>query len=412
MACKGVDLTHPEWILACVVVAPPDSKRRLIPPDNTPPSEWPIEMIRDGQRPLWKEIEKKLVLSSLQTEIPDVPLKLINPFLDNERRQSSIDQKVFGNENVEDLCLSVAFPYQTSPLVRKCIHKLFNPQTLNKNKRENRTAIEAPIALALECVAQSRIDIQSRTQVLLLTGVDPSIEVTAATLQQVDSLLKIDITAFASLDAEGVSGDLRRFGRKRATCLFHAGTPDVAQKVAKELQLDPDPDHVVDLGKHAVAIGAVRHGGLLRSQFWLENKINKLEVVRSAPVAVGVLGTNEAGDWFWRRISDKDIAVSTSATKAGLRIGGPPPERLGLAECPRPDFAGRRWLAQDDWSAAGLRWHDIVSPSETPDTWDLQLKIGQNRNWHKFSLPSWEIGQPDPETPEPLKNEQSESGGA
>ena len=308
--------------------------------------------------------------------------------------------------------MSVAIPYQTSPLVRKCIHKLFNTQILNKNRKENRTAIEAPIALALECVAQSKIDTQSPSHVLLLTGVDPSIELTAATLKQVNSLLNIETTAFASLDAGGVSGDLRRFGRTRATRLFHAGSPDVAQKVAKQLELGPDPDHVVDLGKHAVAIGAVRHGGLLRGQFWLENKINNLEVVRTAPVAVGVLGTNEAGDWFWRRILDKGIPVSTSATMAGLRVGGPLPERLGLAECPRPDFAGRRWLAQDDWSAAGLRWHEIVTPSETPDNWDLQLKIGQNnKNWYRLPLPSWEIGQHDPETPEPSKNEQSESAG-
>ena len=60
MACKGVDLTHPEWILACVVVASPDSKRRLIPPDHASPSEWPIELIRDGRRSLRKEIEQKI----------------------------------------------------------------------------------------------------------------------------------------------------------------------------------------------------------------------------------------------------------------------------------------------------------------------------------------------------------------
>jgi hypothetical protein len=396
MAYKGVDLTHPQWTLARASLGT-GLRQRLVPVDQNPASEWPTETILDGSRPFWEELEPILAVKALETRIPDVFDKTIKPILDSQRGR--FDRKVFGNEIAQELWLAFAFPYRTPPLVRKNLHSLLNTRYLRNHPRAKRSAIEAPIALALEGVAQNEIPAESPVSVLLLTGVHPMLELTAATLTLDDAILKVEVTAYAEIDPADIAGSLRTFGERHVSGrLLHAGTAGEAHAVAGELNPDSRRHAVVDLGKHATAIGAVRYGGVLEQQLWLGNKVQEIKVERSAPVAVGVLGTNRAGEWFWRCVLEKGAPISTTAIRAGLIAAAPTPERIALAECPRAEFAARRWLTQNDWPAAGLRWHEVLTDTQRPENWDLQYQMRLNTTqWNKLSYLRWECVGPVPQ---------------
>ncbi len=261
-----------------------------------------------------------------------------------------------------------------------------------------RSAIEAPIALALESIWQSRIEVDPPCDVLL-TGLPPRLELTAARINRVERTLKIEITDYAAIHGgpAGYKDSLRHFGRDTARGrLIHAGRPVEALAIARELGRSPGPADVDDRGELAVAIGAILHGGLLLERQWVGQQVSQLEIERTAPVAVGVLGTNKAGEWFWRRVIDKGSPIRKEPTCAGLNTGGPAPARIALAECPHRDYADRLWLIQDDWPAAGLRWHEIIDSAPTdgvPNDWDLLLKMSRINFWNSkaFFYPQWHI---------------------
>ncbi len=414
-----------------------DRSQRLIPLDQSPVSDWPTELVLDKDRSFWNRIGQTLGLGNLDREVPDDPDKRLRSFLESDTE--SIDRKVFASEEKE-LLVAFAFPYQTPCLVRKNLHSIFNYRTVTANPINRRSAIEAPIALALECVAQRKAveTVNSTASMLLLTGDPPMLELTGASLVREGNLLRIAITAYAAIDIEpdAIVGSLRHFGGNPSQApLFHAGIADSAEKVVDNLERSDRPSAVIDMGLHAVAIGAVRHGGLLLDgQLWLNNKINRLEVTRTSPVALGVLGTvrvNGAEEWCWRRIVEKGRVLGTSRAgelawkrmvntgmnaakdtiRAGLNLSATDTEKVALAECPHPEFASKQWLSQKhDWAKAGLRWHEIVPIEEAPSIWDLEVKMSpiNRQRWHGLTCPTWKIvpssNGAGPNTAEPVNS--------
>ena len=288
--------------------------------------------------------------------------------------------------------------------MRKNLHSLFNRRLDTLHPRQRRSAIEAPIALALEAVARNEVSLERPTNLLLLTGVHPSLELTAVTLSLAGMTLKASVTAYATIDPADIPGSLRDFGESPVPSrLFHSGIAEMAQSVAIKLGRDPSMASLVDLGKHATAIGAVRHGGLLEKQFWLGHRVNQLEVVRIAPVALGVVGQIDPValgiqgakpeiQWCWRCLLEKGGPLPTSPSRADLIVPTPSPGRIALAECPSREFAARRWLGQEDWLNAGLRWHDVITVTPNYDACNLQYKMAQTRKkWNTLSYVGWEV---------------------
>ena len=71
MACKGVDLTHPQWIMASARVVFSDHKQQLVPLDQSPVADWPTDLVLDKDRSFWKRIGQSLGLDKLGAELPD-----------------------------------------------------------------------------------------------------------------------------------------------------------------------------------------------------------------------------------------------------------------------------------------------------------------------------------------------------
>jgi hypothetical protein len=397
MLCKGVDLTHPEGILARAVVGQ-SAGGRLLPDNQASSDPWRTDTLLEGSRPFGENLRQKLLLESLGPEVPDVEQTHLRRLLELE--QKAVTSKVFVMEDLDDLWVAVAFPYQAPPVVRNSLHNLFDRGKLGEHRKERRSAVEAPIALAVECVAQSKVKLEAKSpsRVLLLTGADPWLELTAARLTlQPDKALRIEITDHAAVDPRDFPRSLRHFGGAHAcNRLFHAGNEPDALRIAEELARPSGrcKVEVADLGRHAAAIGAVRHGGLLEKQQWVGREINQIDIVRTAPVAVGILGTNRDGEWFWRRVSDKGTALLPAEWSSVLSFDTPASARIGLAECPHPDFAARRWLAADQWAEASLRWHEVIIDEERPNHWELQFRWSPIRHhWNAKSrcCPRWRI---------------------
>jgi hypothetical protein len=343
-------------------------------------------MILDPRTSPWEEIEASLLLAATPEIQPDLVRVQLNT------QSKFIDRRVFGIEARKELWVAFAFPYQTAPLVRMELHNLFNYQYLAEQPKEQRSAIEAPIALLIECVAQSKVDPDSGSCVLLLTGTPPRTELTGARLTRQGNTLHIGVTAYAAIDPDNLPASVDRLGGNHAyRYLFHAASPDQAKGVAKALTSSSGACEIVDMGRHAIAVGAIRYGGLLRAQQWVGRQVSGVEVERILPAAVGVLGTNKQEEWFWRRLFDKGMKLSMDPIHSGLSSGVPAPERVFLAECTRPNFDAPRWLAQDDWPTAGLRAHGVIENSEKLDDWDLELSMVNNRQWNRLRYPRWKI---------------------
>jgi hypothetical protein len=410
VACKGVDLSHPQWIL---VNARPgsDALQRLIPADQSPAHEWPTDLILERDRSFWKRAEQMLALHQLSSDIPEKTDSLVQPIFEDE--PSMIARKVFGSENLKDLWVAFALPYQAPRLILKHLHYLFNIRAIiTAMPRDRLSAIEAPIALAIEGVACRAVELEPSPRLLLLTGQPPVLELTAATLDRENDLLRLETTGHATINPDDVAGSLGHLSRGslRDARLVHPGIPAFAEKVAGELGLDSNSGDVIDLGPHAVAIGAIRHGGLLTNQLWVGNRIDRLEIKRASPTSLGILGTNRVGEWFWRRLIERGTILGQEPIRAGLNLEAASIERMVIAECPDPLLAGRRWLSQDEWPSAGLRWHEIIAGAKVPENGDLQMSLTScNRErWHKRTIcPHWKVvaprEEPDPSTsiPEP-----------
>jgi hypothetical protein len=387
MLCKGVDLTHPQWILAGASITA-NRNEPLVPAERANGSGWPTEMILDTPRSSpWVEIEESLLLAAT----PEIQTDLVRDQLITQ--STLIDRKVFANAARKELWVAFAFPYQTAPLVRMELHNLFSYQFLKEQPREQRCAIEAPIALLIECVAQSKVEPDSGSCVLLLTGTPPRTELTGARLTRQGNTLHIGVTAYAAIDPDNLPASVGRLAGNHAyRHLFHAASPDQSQAVAKALMSSSGACEIVDMGRQAIAVGAMRYGGLLRAQQWVGRQVSGVEVERILPAAVGVLGTNKHEEWFWRRLFDRGMKLAQDPIPSGLRSGVPAPERVFLAECTHPNFEAPRWLAQQDWPAARLRAHGAIENREKLDDWDLELSmVNKVQQWNRLRYPRWKI---------------------
>lgn len=406
MAYKGVDLAHPRWVLA-------RARRRSDPPGL---DTIGTEFILKDETDFWGRLEQSLSPSSPTIEALDNVERSIKVVLESVRHD--IDRRVYAGETKKELRVAFAFPYRTAPVVRRNLRNLIKNH-LGEQPPENRSAIEAPIALALEGVAQKAIRVEAQAHVLLLTGLERTLELTAATLHRSGRTLRVEITAYAAIDPADIPGSVRDLGRSAIPGpLFHAGIPEVARAVDGPLRSRPGPSPV-DLGPHATAIGALRHWGLLERQYWLEDPINAIEVTRIAPVALGILGrldpdrlvreldgeppgpetrealrTSPGPAWCWRRLVEKGAPIPSPLA---LITEGPPPERIALAECPREDLAARQWLATGDWRAAGLRWHDVITKRAGHEGWGLQHEMSEAGQWRHLPYLIWKM------VPEPAR---------
>ena len=323
---------------------------------------------------------------------------------------------MFASENLKELLVAFSFPYQTPRLVRKNLHRIFNYLSIAANPKQKRSAIEAPIALALECVARKAVEIGSQVSLLLLTGVHPTLELTAATLVREGKSLGIEITAFAAIDPADIEGSLRHFGgNPRQASLFHAGIADPAEEVAGELRRSNGPCEVIDMGLHAVAIGAIRYGGLLNKNLWLGNPINepRRSTLESAPG-----GSGRAGHERGRGILVLEAASSVGGM-ARMVAKAADPQRAGhlarrkprrdRAACGVPrilEFAARRWPLPGGLvrRLASPRWRRSSARPRTRESWDLQVWMGLiSGHWISMSFPkSWTIVSRSDGTEQPI----------
>ena len=142
MACKGVDLTHPRWVLATAT-----AMREMKPPLKL--SDW--EPIQENDTHFWDNLAEALKIRELGDRRSQ-SIDEMNSLIVNQR--PTINSKVFAQTD-SGLYVAFAFPYRTSPLLRKNLHQLSDFLTVGKSiPKERRSAVEAPIALAVECVAQ------------------------------------------------------------------------------------------------------------------------------------------------------------------------------------------------------------------------------------------------------------------
>ena len=237
----------------------------------------------------------------------------------------------------------------------------------------------------------------------MLTGVHPTLELTSVTLSREvatnsDIVLRIEVNDYASIDPDRIPHSLRDFQEPSAPVRFvHPGIPDVAERVASCLKQRPPHVDLVDLGLHAVALGAVRHGGVLCQQWWVGYGIKQIKVSRICPVDLGLVGTNEDGAWFWKRVVAKGAPLSDKPIRSGLNLGPIESESIILAECGRAEYAAKEWLSQEkDWADADIRWHQVLPFGQPLPRWDLQYKLtSSSPHWKHMPFPSGEIVETD-----------------
>jgi len=387
MANKGVDLTAPGW----PHVQPGENV-------NDPASAWISGVALDEGPSVLRQAERLVRLAGPAPSLParadvsplaDLELGVSRILRDQGRPLSTVAQGA-------DVRVALAYPYATPWLVQKNLHALFGKGT----RLDDRVAVEAPFALALEGLARSSpaIGDESPVRGLYLTRAEPDLELTMLALsrrarQKPGDLLVIEATGFVVLDGADLSaGPVRSaFGAEdQAVPVYHPGLAGPARRVVEALGGRRES---IDLGAHAVAAGAVRYGLVLDRQRCLgeDRRTRFIEVRRTAPFALGVLGTNARGDWFWRRISDPEAVPGVDGDRlvgrANLVPGLAAPDRIHVVECTNAGLAARRWLAATDWEAAGLRWHQVVVRADRdPDRWDLRIVVANDRNVCKNTL--------------------------
>lgn len=406
-AYKGVDLTHPLWLLA-----EPRSKGDLVPSTGSSPGKWPTTPIFKADRDFWTRALDALTIPEPPAEpFPSTPIgETIKELVAGGGGRFA--EAVFNNQDFPNLWVALAVPYRTPRLILKDLHHLFGSRILNLGiKKEKLSVVEAPVALATEFAAQEQEQgwLDEPTPLVLLTGEPPMRELTAATVRRAEKALRIEVTAHAVIDPADPSGSLSRFAEAlpadRASRLVHPGMTEAAGQVAALLGDRVGPE--LDLQAHAVAVGAVRYGLLLEKQPSLNKPISQVEVKRIAPWAIGVLGTNRSGDfWCWRRLIERGAAISAEPALLPILARRSTIEPLVLAECDRPDHAERLWIARKDtlsppdearrrdWASAGLRWHDVDARVEIPSSPAFQWRhsfLDRSRWNPRCECVSWKV---------------------
>jgi hypothetical protein len=267
--------------------------------------------------------------------------------------------------------VGVAFPYGLSPTVRRVLPLLVHEKEDDLNGRYS--ALESPVVACLEMLATGRLTaLSSGESVAFLGDAVGGAELTVIRLALADNQLKLEVLAWRELPLtadetaiDGRAGDwARHFTPPKQTppcrlCILRPGLESVGEIIAVALGLPGTT--VAVLNDRTVADGAARfaamavQGRLCVGPDYAGSEIRKVEVQRLCPRAVGILGGNRAGDWFWRRLFTGGTSLQAAAT-CDVEIGdGSLPPHVILAECAsdRPDPP--LWLPQSLWQDHGMR---------------------------------------------------------
>jgi hypothetical protein len=286
---------------------------------------------------------------------------------------------------VERTLIGVAYPRSMPPILRRHLPIVLgcDPATDGDGlpARSPLVGLDAPAALILEAVARGAIPATGAYAVG--TGRGPHREWTAVSIEK------------AQPSNPALRSPILRLGMGRTS-----GSPDSIGLDVGTTRLVAGPDRagldrlapVVELPSTAIASGAARFARW-RSLEFAQQRPSTLDrrlqasllpgtpIVRTETVhPLGLIGDNGRGDWFWRRLFEPGTPLPTG--RSTLQSITKPPCHFYLAECLAADDRASRWLAQEEWPGAQLRWHstyfhsDMNAPPATSTSllWSLELR--------------------------------------
>lgn len=382
----GLDLSAPDWRIA-EAPALPDAA-----------AEWTArETVGSGAgSELWPAIEQPLRLSSPpKLELPHSEADWLNAVVESYHAQLRLSERFKSSQ----AALAVATPYAASPVVRRVMHRIvFGSKTSPPN---GYVVCEAPLAFAIELLAQGRIKTPWTGRLLTSAGKD--LELTTLTIQANAARTELRIDFHGSVrwparnadspppslaprltPSEAPSGDCFVAGEDLAAAAYRivesqrssggAPTSSTAIRVADDW---------------AVARGAARYAACAAyaSQSSMVARFlggwKKLVVSRVLARTLGAITTNADGEGFWRRLFQAgEPAASLSAELlAGIPTGGT--HLCVLAETADAN-ASPLWLNCREWDSAGLVIHSSheVPRSSGSSKLRLQLRLREHlRLW-------------------------------
>ena len=378
----GLDLSPAEWRLAEVPSAPDASA-----------SDWTARDVIGGGvgSKLWTSLEEPLRLHELpKLESPHAESDWLNGVVESTHSQLRLPERLKSNQAT----LVVATPYAVSPVVRRVMHRLVHgPKSLKPPP--GYASCEAPLALALDLLAQRRISPPWTGELITAAGDD--LELTALTLklaaapgelclefkssirwpmQSTDSpkptpSLPSSPSADCPGDVRFAVGDelaaaARRIDRLRRTTDGAAGPSATI--------------HVVD--DLSVARGAARYAAYVSRRVTAARILGgfrTLSVSRVLPRTVGIITANSRGEGFWRKLfrAGEPTAELSTELRVGRPSSGLPSNEASLcvlAEITAAD-ATQPWMHRRDWMDAGLVIHSSHEVPRTDSAEKLRLQI-------------------------------------
>jgi hypothetical protein len=301
--------------------------------------------------------------------------------------------------------VGVAYPRSISPILRQYLPILLGSEPARSRSglpaNSKLVGLEAPVALTLEAIARNQISVPGTYAVGC--GAGSAKEWTAVTVDRFPSSVPAVPRPILRIKLGQTAASPGAIGLELETTRLVAGDDPTAS--------DPG-GAVVRLDRLAIAIGAARFARWRAIEF--SNPSSNDRRIQAAllpgmPVLsdetihpLGLIGTNDEGAWFWRRLFEPGTPIPSG--RAVLRSNTKPPYVFYLAETVSPEYGSHRWLAQPEWSRAGLRWHsthfhsDTNAPLSLP-RWSLELRDFNDTRRDasslreepppRWSLPTW-----------------------
>jgi hypothetical protein len=360
---RGLDLSRAGWMLSQAVVDQEQGDFELRDSQPLPPElAASFATLRDHLR---------VGDETLALEFPGDEKAPIRPIL--QECCNKIDAGTGSLVRFDKV--GVAFPYGLSPTVRRMLPLLVHEKEDDLNGRCY--GLESPVVASLEMLATGRLASLFPAESLLFLGhASGGAELTALRVALADNQLQLDVLAWCALPLtadetaiDGQSGDwVRRLvpagqAPPRRLCILRPGLESVGEQVAAAIGL---PGTAIEiLADRTVADGAARfaalavQGRLCVGSDYCGPEIRKVEVQRLCPRAVGVLGGNRAGDWFWRRLFAGGTQLrSLAACDVEMGDRNLPPHVI-LAECAAAASDPPLWLPQSRWQDHGMQLYTL-----------------------------------------------------
>ncbi len=349
----GIDLTGSSWTIVTT-----EYDRKMVPNDTVVCRETSTVQSRpSGGLTLWKHAAKVLSLRA------DSSLEL-NAFSEDALKRAFMQNgalpQPFGGERVKP---AIAYPTATPPILRVCL-----PQILGIDCEC--FGVEAPVAVVLEAVGSDTIG-RKGGALATLTAWDDCYELACVDLKVAREEVEITVVesfAFHPNDLDRAWATFRRCQKEpqvQRPLICPAGP---AELVARELTRLSTWSGPTVLRAEAVALGAVRFAGLRRLNpgYYLAINPRQVNCYACTAAPLGVLAAaGKPKKWCWRQLFPRATPLSPEVTSSlHSKYSGPTRTNpIVLAECHNPDYFETRWIAQDEWQTADLRWHSTVENS-------------------------------------------------